>query len=182
MNLKVVGDDHNNGDVAYLLTAALRDSRFTARVEVEDGRVKISLVRLKAKKPYCGAHPGPCLPNFFGQFRKHINAHFLEGADWVGFNDGVNDLLDRHSVAADFWSASMEFRGRMWIRRGTRRRTCYDCTYGPNNHPSWRTGRDDGGRWGDYCGRLAPRSEYPAGTPGHPCWLESEVALLETAS
>ncbi len=46
--------------------------------------------------------------------------------DWVEFNNVINDVLDKWEVDADVWSTPQETRGKMWIRKGTRRRIRYD--------------------------------------------------------
>lgn len=143
--------------------------------------IKIENVRLRNKKDYCKQHPGPCPINpFFPVAPKHWRATYLEGADWVGFNDGLNDVLDRLHVDADVFSFNRESRARkFFIRKGKERRHSYFEEYPVLGRPEiagWIAGDKDD--FGDYCGVAAPRSSYTHGTPGFACWtLEQEEAL-----
>lgn len=130
-----------------------QESRFTCEVEVTgDTLVKIRNIRLKEKKPYCGNHPNAC------DIHGGRKGTWLEGADWVDFNDTLNDVLDMHHVDARVRSSVCE------IRDGKRRRIAYD-SYWFRNQFQWTK---DGSYcdFEDFCGRVAPASEYPEGTPG----------------
>ncbi len=114
------------------LQDTLLDSRFTADLTEELYRgkwgVKIMRVRLRYKKDYCGAHPGPCLNNF----RKHMKASLLEGMDWVAFNAMLNNMLDKLKADCDVFSFNQEatvYGGKYFIRIGTRRRVLYPFAY-----------------------------------------------------
>lgn len=171
--------------VLDVLKKKMHLSRFTAHLEVgklgkNTPGVKVSCVRLKRKKPYCGAHPGPCL----NTFRKHKNATWLEGLDWVGFNALVNDLLDELNAECDFFSYNREslVGGRYHIRLGRRRRVGYPFSY-RGNFAHWTQG-DLEKDFEDHCGK--PHPEVPwhikdAGTPGYPCYsiTEEEVYRAE---
>jgi hypothetical protein len=188
-------------DIYYSLRPNIERSRFTAKIEdgclkswnkLRNG-IKLSCIRLRNKKDYCGQHPGECLINPFERYpRKHPISIRLEGLDWVGFNDGLNDMLDRLNVSADVFSFNREAGkitkhgarrlSRFYIRRGR-------CRY--LEYTQARIERDfrplvfwtDSDNYADYCGQQAPRSKYPSGTPGLPCWtLEEEKQLcLEPA-
>src|SRR4051812_42228821 len=110
--------------VAERTLNTLRDyidrSRFTVRVlEVEEKRrstrVIVRDVRLREKKDYCGNHAGPC--PLTG--RKHTRLRYLEGLDWVSWNDMLNDALD--SLGHDGNVASSH----CIIRKDSRRRMDY---------------------------------------------------------
>lgn len=136
---------------------ALLGRRFTARVEVVScRRVKITEVRLTEKKLYCGNHPCACE----NPFQKHICLPFLEGADWVEFNDLLNDLLDGLKVPAKVWSGVVNVRDG-WLRRVYYRE-------GEFIGGAWQWDRQgENSDWADsrFEG-LPPHSEFPIGTPG----------------
>jgi len=166
----------------YWLHEALEQSRFTASSEEAQYRgkwgVKFECVRLRYKKDYCGAHPGPCLNNN----RKHMKARFLEGMDWVGFNAMINDMLDKRNVDCDVFSFNREgdvYGGRYFIRRGRCRRILYPYrTF--DRFALWTQVRASYETdFADYCGKNPPAldtaTEY-SGTPGVPCYdVESEI-------
>jgi hypothetical protein len=116
-------------DVGLRLYVALEASPFV--VDVVDGgpsrsghRVLLRTVRLRAPRPYCGQHPGPC--EFPGRARRRSRC--LEWGDWVAFNAIVNDVLDALGCDADAWSTPPDVSGKFWVRRGGRRRVRYDWT------------------------------------------------------
>lgn len=168
------------GKVQVKLYHAIRASRFTADLEQaclgNKLGLKISTVRLKNKKSYCGAHPGPC-PVEGG--RRHRTGRWLEGADWVGFNALLNDVLDDMNAEAIVFSFNTESRGgsRYYIRRGAERRCNYPAV---SNFTGFRTFTHwvDGG---DECfvdcrGRKPPAPDFPEGTPGIPVYTLKEEA------
>jgi hypothetical protein len=198
---------HKNQDfdletIAWYLRQAVEASRFTARVSVAAFRswerqiwaVRIEVVRLRNRKLYCGQHPGPCVVNPFLGIKKHPNSARLEGADWVGWNDGINDVLDRLNLDANAWSANREAAkpgrkgnlvgvSRYFIRKGRCRRILYDAEFHTNSvgntFAHWTEGHDCD--YEDYCGQMAPRARYEDGTPGLACWtLEEEKELLSS--
>lgn len=166
------------------LETLLTQSRFTARLTVEfspnqcKGRhvLKISNVRLRQKKSYCGQHPNACVVRLFP--RKHKNASYLEGADWVAFDDMLNDMCDKMEWEADIWSKSLEFKGKMIVRTGRRRRIRYrsECriTHGGWPHYQWDTTFHDED-FADRVGLFTVRSQYPEDTPGIAEWLLCEA-------
>lgn len=180
-------DDLSSERLAALVQAKISASRFTATVEVAKYSpriwgVKISTVRLRRKKDYCGAHPGPCLALVP---RKHMKARFLEGLDWVGFNAMLNDLCDAHAFDCDVFSYNREAscNGRYFIRRGTRRRVKYPfgetTRFGFRGVVLWEQGEDD--CFEDHVGKPHPKVRWQddaAGTPGFACYtLEDETRL-----
>lgn len=99
----------------------LADSRFTCTLEPKMmfkrsrlsssgfyyGAINISTIRLKKAKQYCGNHAGPCLLTFELPKKKY---KYLEGADWVEFNDTINDFLDKKKLSAVVESAEVRVR------------------------------------------------------------------------
>lgn len=178
--------------VAKAIRDRLEESRFTARVEYYRSHprcrrmdaVKIECVRLRRKKDYCGQHPNAC-PVTFVQ-KKHKRTSYLEGADWVGLNDMINDLCDERNWSADFWSTSPEFKGRLFVRSGRLRRVSYPSIevvlFGVRAINLWDTSDAKKARhyYDDYCGRKAPKSEYAYGTPGLAEWKkDSDLEYAE---
>lgn len=158
------------GSVATLIKALQKwqqtDKKFNFELEVLPTgtrsrlavQISITKVRLKARRPYCGNHAGPC------QIQgAHTNrsATYLEGGDWVRFNDKLNDILDRVAggLCASVASAACV------IRQGAERRTRYEMSV--MGHGDWqKTGEEL--YYEDHRGRRAPRSLAEAGTPGLP--------------
>lgn len=132
------------------------DNGMTIRTKGRRTWVVINGVRLNIPKGYCGNHCGPCQVRFGGA-KKHKTLPFLEGLDWVSFDDMVNDALD--SIHHDGDVAS----GVCVVRKGKRRRMDY---YGRDGGEFDREGYD----YEDFCGRTAPPSEYQEGTPGIIGW------------
>lgn len=170
--------------LAAAINAWLETSRFRARVEAGyhprwKRVVRLDTVRCRQKKSYCGQHPNECVVT---PFKRERSGTWLEGLDWVGFNDGLNDLLDRLGVDAEVWSFNREADrktggDRYFIRRGRHRRVDYQShvfhvgMYGEFH--AWTVA----GNFEDWVGKEAPRSEYPEGTPGTPDWRPgTEVA------
>jgi len=148
----------------------LADSRFTCEVDrtkrnrPRPGWVTFSMVRLRESKPYCGNHAGPCRVNPFFH-RPHLKGKWLEGADWVAFNDMVNDALDSLSIVADVSSSHCI------IRKGRER--CVAYIDGERHGGEWAKQ----GRYNDHCGKpigSVPTSDYPNGTPGIDTWQASD--------
>lgn len=157
-SIKLLEVSSNIDVVQEELIAILETSRFivngltTTRPTktYKGGIVELREIRLKEPKPYCGNHAGPCLIE-----RPHRKARYLEGLDWVEFNDLVNSVLDRLHIPADVASSACT------IRKGLKRRVVYEG--GPNG--DWdKTGRSQD--YEDWCGKDAPSSNYPMGTPG----------------
>lgn len=163
MNIKL-----KNSEDIYATYDALHDaihsSRFVAALARPNGlkTIKITKVRLDKAKAYCGNHAKACEgdPN-----RKHRRASFLEGADWVEFNDLVNDVLDEQDVEANVDTTVCI------LRKGRKRRVRYESSTfrgirGLNGEWVWDKDGPDS-HYEDYCGTTsAPRSWFPKGTPG----------------
>lgn len=179
-------DDTSLEVLKHRLDAKLKASRFTARTSLEKSSpnrpgIKIECIRLRRKKDYCGAHPGPCLVGG----RRHTRAFYLEGLDWVGFNALLNDLLDANAVDAHVFSFNREaiISGRYYIRRGRRRRTAYPYAVRGGRFAHWTQTKDDLEHlFEDFCGKDPPDMEDALagldGTPGYACYtLEEEDKL-----
>lgn len=166
-----------------LWEAIQRHSRFTATVSSRNHYrynecIEIRNVRLIKAKPYCGNHPNACVVTF--REKRHNKSKFLEGADWVEFNDFVNDQLDALNASADVFSSPQEVRGLLWIRRGTKRRLRYESKpifggFGVLGHV-WLNGRVGEELFEDWRLKESPRSEFPDGTPGQYAAINYEHA------
>lgn len=142
------------------------------RVSRVHDALKIKGVRLKRKKPYCGQHAGPCRLTGI----KHHPRFYLEGLDWVAFNDMLNDLCDAHRIEADIWTDGREQSGRLYLRHGRRRRDRYNQL---NDTPFWDAYHDPNDFTDIHFGKSEPdiRSDYVEGTPGLPEWLRVKEDL-----
>lgn len=159
------------------LRRAMNESRFVAKMEYHEcgrrcerraklnggrpcwkkGTIDIWNVRLRASKDYCGSHAGPCPFNPVFE-RPHSRRAYLEGADWVEWNDTINDVLDWAEADARVWNSIC------LIRQGLRRRVFYDGR--PDNRAIWCYKADDED-YQDYSGTgKRPASWFPSGTPG----------------
>lgn len=92
--------------------------------------IRISKVRLRQKKPYCGNHPGTCPLDG----KKKPNSTLMEWDDWVAFHALVNRTLNKFRVHANVWSLPYDVKGRMWIRQDTKSRIRWD--YTEEQHPN----------------------------------------------
>lgn len=188
------------------LLAAAEKSRFTFRAETEPARhggrgtggrdsLRLRMIRLRRAKHYCGQHAGPCPANPLFE-APHRACRYLEGADWVAFDDMINDVLDRHRIEARVWSKGTEFLRPYFIRRGRARRTAYGAVrmtrHGgrlvavPDDYPGhafwvWDPDEANGAFADSHFGARAdaPRSSFPAGTPGIPEWRLSRSRRLQ---
>lgn len=180
-------DDRSTpGLLGSLVEQILLTSRFTAKLEYNmklgsKWGLKISEVRLRNAKDYCGGHPGPCLALFP---KKHRRQRFLEGLDWVGFNAMLNDAFDKGSLAADVFSFNREAscNGRYFIRRGRLRRTQYPYGQARFGAMLWSQTKEDFETcFADYCGKPPPPHPWQlldSGTPGIPCYTLVDEHLL----
>lgn len=146
-----------------LLWPAVKD-KFTYQWETlrMNGRkfiwvAKIRQIRLVTKKPYCGNHPEMCELQGFGNTKPRMG-NYLEGTDWVDWNDRLNDVLDSVGLKADVATAACV------VRKGTTRRVQYD-SYWIGNFALWEQ-FGPVSHYEDWCGKVAPASIYPFGTPG----------------
>ncbi len=174
-------DDTSPARLLRLVEEKMKLSRFHARLEVgthgKSPGLKLTVIRLKRKKSYCGAHPGPC-PNDGN--RRHTNSTFLEGQDWIGFNAMLNDVLDKNGVDCTVFSYNREKMGggKYYVRRGKLRRVNYPykwATFWGRTFAHWIEGKVYE-CFADYCGKEPPPvEELDDGTPGYPCYtLEEE--------
>lgn len=153
--------------LAQLLRAAIAKSRFKAdflEIGVRKPYIKVDTVRLRESKHYCGNHPNACNVNIG---RKPRRGAFLEGADWVEFDDLINDVCDEHYVECDF--ISMDGAGKRWVLRdGRKRRVYYESAYnrGPHHNAEWIATMDDGDFEDHFGATGVPASTFPEGTPG----------------
>lgn len=131
--------------------------------------VAIRGIRLRIKKGYCGNHAGPC--RLTG--RKHKRADYLEGLDWVSWNDMLNDALDSIGHDGDVRSTTCI------LRWGRKRRIEYvSGTYGGE----WDRDTEDR-FYVDCIGKTPPETIYPYGTPGIIGWgVECVEAPYEEAA
>ena len=142
------------GALEYSLECIMRAGRFTFEMRSKGRAASFHNIRLIEKKPYCGNHPAAC--DVAGGRR----GDRLEGADWVDWNDRLNDALDVLGVSARVQSAVCI------IRKGRARRTSYSIgRIGSNNVPEWAKD-EPAAYWHDCIGEPAPASWYPPGTPG----------------
>lgn len=120
--------------------------------------VDIWRVRLRAPKEFCGNHPAACeIGN-----PHHRKGRYLEGADWVQFNDELNNILDRMGVSARVESVLVI------LRKGSLRRTHYSHGYpSSGRNAQWKKDSDREEDWGDCMDTiLRPVSTFDEGTPG----------------
>lgn len=152
--------------IKFEIEQAIDLSRFTAVLSTLDNRrLDIRTVRCKSRKEFCGNHPGPCV--LAGH--KEKKGLWLEGADWVEFNDLLNDVLDKMNEEATIFSRPREIIRQLFIRKGGLRRTGYDSfvlTWEGRFAGAQAWLHDEEGVWEDYRGRKAPASTFPDGTPG----------------
>ena len=149
--------------LSFKIAVAVDISRFTVEIHEHANKITIHNIRLRESKHYCGNHPYAC-PIRPGGERPHRHSNCLEGADWVAFNDMLNDVLDSLGVTADVASSLCI------IRKGSERRTEYKGHLFPNGIDSeWD--KDTSPRfYKNYLMKAAPRSIYPKGTPGNAEW------------
>jgi hypothetical protein len=134
-------------------------SRFTCNIFQKDTHKKLcfNTIRLKEKKVYCGNHPYSCAIANPGRIEPaHRKTKFLEGADWVGFNDMINDTLDELFITATVKSSACI------VRKGLER--CVKYTAFPGKE--W----DKEGKFKNCIASKRPITIFPKGTPGIPHW------------
>lgn len=141
------------------LQQALLNSRFAAEfIYVRCRTLRFSKIRLRDRKLYCGNHPKSCE---VGNHRE-VKTAYLEGADWVEFNDMLNNVLDDLDMPCRITSAACV------IRKGLLRRIRYDATAPPALGQNWQWDRS-GLSWhfADHTQtKDRPESWFPEGTPG----------------
>jgi len=157
--------------VRDLLRQRIAESRFVVdnicviRHGRSPWRVNIETIRLRRSKGYCGNHAGPCRVTG----GRHRKSTCLEGADWVAFNNMVNDVLDNIHHDGDAGSRFVK------VRLGKQRRIDYS-SFG---HGDWIPVGEPGD-YADYCGKEPPEeTEYPSGTPGYDGWTREVEACYD---
>ncbi len=170
---------HTCTQVSDLINILGSVSRFTfdirdAGVKRKDrkiftGVLTIHNVRLRKSKVYCGSHAGVC--NTPPQKNKPFGgkSKYLEGADWVAFNDLINDALDHASVSADVGSFVCN------IRRGNNRRIKYTSEFSGVNGEWDKDGSISD--YADFCGKSSPKTSLPDGTPGKSTWQQEKEEI-----
>lgn len=171
--------------LAFWINAALDKSRFRVLHSEPNCKLgsrwglKMTCVRLRRAKPYCGAHAGPCVVTG----RRHPVTTFLEGLDWVAFFHVLNNTLDRRRVECDVFTFNREAPGcsRYYLRLGRLRRVRYP--YGFDRGGHWtQDDYDFQTCFADHCGRRAPPMLDAAlarsGTPGLPCTTPRQEARM----
>lgn len=168
MKIKLIHVKLTEG-VASAIANHFHNSRFKLFVSWAGGTINLSKIRLNQSKAYCGNHAKACEGP---HNTKHAKRRFLEGADWVDFNDQVNTVLDHFpndqgGLGVESYVSSVV----CVIRIGSRRRIRYEANSHrgvpgqPNFEWVWdKHGPED--HFGNYCGKLAPPSWFPEGTPG----------------
>lgn len=169
-------------EVVHALLKRIAESRFTQATTGSFGSapftqktgkkylstISLTGIRLRKKKDYCGSHAGPCRNQGFERPHKHMN--YLEGLDWVSFNDMVNDLLDDLGVSANVESSACI------MRKGRQRRQVYDGPPGSDFYldaPDWD--------YADCIGQEHLHSDCVEGTPGIRGWqVECVGEICET--
>jgi hypothetical protein len=152
VKINVKQSEHSLEAIRQALWHEFYLSRFAVTFETIDrNKINVSNVRLMEKKDYCGSHPGTCQIQ-----RAHRKGAWLEGADWVEFNDRLNNVLDGFGVSANVASSVVV------LRKGRER--CIEYYGQPSRGPNAEWAKY--GRYADYCGKVAPASRFPLGTPG----------------
>ncbi len=151
-------DKSKTQEVRTRLDEWLARSRFTAGVTYDEYEGIVTVggkhakgVRLRQKKDYCGNHAGPCR---LGDNNKHSERTYLEGSDWLSWNQSLNNILDELGVSAKVGSSTVI------IRKGRMRRF----RYSSEGHGDWK--KDEPNAYADCIGKSPPTLEYTPGTPG----------------
>lgn len=154
--------------LVWALIHEFDNSRFNVDYIKDDSNTKtqwviMGKIRLKNAKEYCGQHSGACQIE-----KKNRKAYFLEGADWVEVDDMINDVLDALSISADIQSMICV------LRTGRKRRIRYTSSHADGE---WdKVGAEED--YEDWCGKIAPNSEFAMGTPG--LYLRNPNTVLES--
>jgi hypothetical protein len=153
-------------DIVASLRGYLSESRFivdgiTLKETRKSDTITLGKVRLKIAKDFCGNHPLPC-PVRPGPHKPHKVMTLLEGADWVAFNDMLNDILDLYAADANAGSSHVI------IRKGVMR--CVEYTAQQLGNGIDNEWVKDSGKFANCIGRKM-RAKYPEGTPGFPHYM-----------
>lgn len=157
MKISIKNNSTNIGQLAVLIQRHIdMESRFTGEVDIIGKTViKIRNIRLVESRKYCGNHPNEC--ELTGAPMR--SAKYLEGADWVEFNDMINDILDALSVDANVATAVCI------VRKNERRRTYYG-SHMQGHFWQWNKDEEDYAYQSYLLDNESPNSDYPFGTPG----------------
>jgi len=142
-------EDCDKNMVMTDIVQALNLAGINATYSVNGKLGKLHRIRRQESKVYCGSHPFAC------DIEGTRKAKYLHGSEWVAVNDVINDVLDAYELSANVDSVVCI------IRKGRERRLSYD-GYAKGRGYEWEKDCDD---FADYCGSVAPRSEFPEGTP-----------------
>jgi hypothetical protein len=156
MKISIKDKNVDPGNLALVIQNHINlNSRFTCDV-ILPGKtiIKLKNIRLRESRKYCGNHPNAC--EIGGAPSR--SAKYLEGADWVEFNDMINDILDALEVTANVATAVCK------VRKLNRRRVHYGSHMQGFNW-QWNMDEDDY-FYVDWNNSPAPNSTYPYGTPG----------------
>lgn len=155
MKISIKDKNVNPGNLALIIQNHVNQStRFTCDVFLIGKTViKIKDIRLVEARKYCGNHPNECEIGGGGRMGK-----YLEGADWVEFNDTINDILDALEVSANVGTAVCK------VRKLNRRRTYYG-SHMQGRFWQWNMDEPDD-FYTDWSLTPSPNSDYPFGTPG----------------
>lgn len=183
MMIRLLENKPSAAQVARSLKAWIKTTRFrfgwyqgveaypypAAGTRFKGGWASIYSVRLRECKFYHGNGPdnrGTMTRRGWQPGKKPIKVSFLEGADWVEFNDLLNDFLDARNISADVQSRAAV------IRKGRRRRIRYTAAWIPSRWNKEETvwGWSIRGEPTDFqdCTKqnIVPFSEFPAKAPG----------------
>ena len=127
--------------------------------------ILVGNIRLKTAKPYCTQLPAACIEI---SCRGHRWANTLEAADWVAFNDMLNDICDAEVIEANIRSQHPK----VWIRKGYERRIRYRRWRWRSGVPRWDADGQarDWISWNGPSLYSAPRSWCPPELRGYPWW------------
>ena len=153
-------------EIGHALQNKISQSRFIADVSFHENKLKIHQVRLRKSKDYCGNHPFAC-PVRPGGHKPHVHSSCLEGADWVAWNDMLNDVLDALGVAANVASSLCI------IRKGEFRRIEYTGHLLGNGIDSEWDKDSEFYLNHTLCTTPVP-SKFPMGTPGIYKWRANQ--------
>lgn len=162
---KIIGANTNL--VERRLLEAIAESRFNAILRNDGKKISIHKIRLNERKDYCGNHPYACPVRAVKIPHQHRTN--LEGADWVAFNDMLNDVLDAIGCHANVASSLCI------IRKGAFRRTEYKGHKLGNGIDSEWDKDTTQEHYRDMRGKKSERSTYPKDTPGLDYWRENGV-------
>lgn len=130
---------------------------------------RLKLIRLRQPKDYCGQHAFSCAVANPGRRQKHRHYSYLEGADWVAFNDMINDVLDDLNLSAEVWSNARNRDNGINVRHGYLR--CVEYLASAEQGGDWLKE----GHFKDRRNKKRRRAKYPRGTPGNPRYLAEPI-------